>query len=76
VVGRGVLAVHGVEQAARFVSEIERRPNVADPIDAVEITLRPAGTLPQAGEETHADLHHDESRHYDRAAGSRSGEVV
>ena len=71
--GGGVLAVDGVEQARRLVAELERRPDVADAFDAVEIALRPAGTLAQAGEETHADLHHDESRHYDRGAGSRSG---
>ena len=72
-VGRGVLAVHGVEEARRLVSELERGPDVAHALDAVELSLRPAGALAQAGEETHADLHHDESRHYDRGAGSRAG---
>ena len=72
-VGRGVLAVHGVEQARRLVAELEQRPDVGNAFDAVEIPLRPAGPLAQSREEAHADLHHHESRHYDRRAGSRTG---
>ena len=72
-VGRGVLAVHGVEQAGGSSPSSSARPDVAHARDAVEFTLRPARALAQAGEETHTDLHHDESRHYDRGAGSRAG---
>ena len=72
-VGRGVLAVDRVEQALRLRAEIERSPHVANPIDAVEVALGPASALAQAGEESHPDLHHDDSRHYDRGTGSRAG---
>ncbi len=70
---RRVRAVHGVEQTRRLLAELEPWPHVANAVDAVEIALRPSGPLAQAGEESHADLHHDDSRHYDRRAGSRAG---
>ena len=71
--GRRVLAVDGVEQPRRLFAEIEPRPHVSDAFDGVELALRPAGPLAQAGEQPDADLHHDDSRHYDRRAGSRAG---
>ena len=57
VVARGVLAVDRVEQSLRLVAEIERRPDVGDVRDAVDLALRPAGTLAETGEQPHRHTH-------------------
>ena len=51
----GVLAVDRVEQAGGLVAEAERGPHVGEPVDAVELALRPARPLAQAREEANAD---------------------
>ena len=55
--GAGVLAVDRVEQAFGLVTQPERRPNVRDPLDSLELTLGEAGSLAQAREQPHLDLH-------------------
>src|SRR5262245_31464874 len=54
----GVLAVDGVEKAGGLLAEPERGPHVRDGRD-VELALRPARLLAQAGEE--ADANHRRS---------------
>src|SRR5439155_4109105 len=53
----GVLLVHRVQQPLRFVAETERRPDIGDPIDPVELALAPAGTFAQAREKLDVDAH-------------------
>src|SRR5439155_17298824 len=57
VVGLGVPAVDRIEQPLGLVPKLERRPDVADPRDAVELTLGEAGPLAQAREQPDLDLH-------------------
>ena len=54
-VPRGVLEVDRVQESLGLVAEPERRPDVADGLDAVELPLGPAGPLAQPGEEAHPD---------------------
>src|SRR6185437_8550158 len=55
----GVLAVAGVGQAGRLVTEVERRPHVGDDgaVGQVELPFRPPRPLTQGGEEPHRDPH-------------------
>ena len=60
-----VLAVSGVGQPGRLVSQLEPRPHVGDgrAVGDVQLALRPAGPLTQRGEEPDGDPH----------AGQRTG---
>src|SRR5262249_44004580 len=55
-IARGVLLVDRVQQAVRLVTEAERVPDLADG-GRVDLALRPARPLAQAGEEAHAHRH-------------------
>ena len=52
-----VRLVHGVDEPARLVAEVERRPHVVDARDVFDVALRPARALAQAGEQPHVDSH-------------------
>src|SRR5439155_15884342 len=65
-IARGVLLVHGVEQALRFRAEVELVPDVPD-TRRVDLACRPTGTLAQSGEQT--------DRHPHAAKGTRARQV-
>jgi hypothetical protein len=48
------LLVDGVEETVRLLAEPELGPHVGDRT-GVELALRPAGSLPQAGEQTYCN---------------------
>src|SRR6202011_4722766 len=52
-----VLLVDGVEEALGLVAEVERPPDIGNPIGAVELALAPAGALAQARKQAHATRH-------------------
>ena len=57
-----VLLVDRVEEPVRLLPEAERGPHVRDALDAVELALRPACALTQAGEQADANCHADSVR--------------
>ena len=56
VIGRRVLLVDRVEQALGLVAEVERGPHVGD-ARRLDLPLRPARPLAQAGEQPHRHPH-------------------
>src|SRR6266851_1995263 len=60
VISVGVLLVHRIEQAFGLVAELERGPDIADPIHSPHLALAPARALPETGEQLDEDAHDEQ----------------
>ena len=58
--GSGVLAVDRVQEPIRLVAQVERRPDVGDSVDAVELAFLPARSFPKSRKELDGDAHTDQ----------------